>query len=85
MLCCVPSLVQLFANPMEYSLTDSSVHGIFKARILELVAISYSRDLPHPRIKPLVPPALEGRFFTTVPSGKYKLQLGSAVYKENPH
>ena len=30
-------------NPMDYSPPDSSVHGIFQARILEWVAISYSR------------------------------------------
>ena len=28
-------------NPMDYSLPDSFVHGIFQARILEWVAISY--------------------------------------------
>ena len=31
---------------MDYSLPDSSVHGIFQARVLEWVAISFSRDLP---------------------------------------
>ena len=30
----------------------SSVHGIFQARILDWVAISFSRDLPDPVIKP---------------------------------
>ena len=52
-------------------LPDSAVRGIFKARILEQVAIS-SSDLPHPGIKPAFfeSPALAGRFFTTVPSGK---------------
>ena len=32
-------------NPMDCSLPGSSVHGIFQARILEWVAISYSRSL----------------------------------------
>jgi hypothetical protein len=31
----------LFCNPMNYSLPSFSVHGIFQARILEWVAISY--------------------------------------------
>ena len=31
-------------DPMDYSLPGSSVHGIFQARILEWVAISYSRN-----------------------------------------
>ena len=30
-----------------YSLPDSSVHGIFQARILEWVVISYSIDMPY--------------------------------------
>ena len=36
-------------NPMDYSLPGSSVHGIFQARILELVAISNSRRSSQPR------------------------------------
>ena len=31
-------------DPMDYSQPGSSVHGIFQARILECVVISYSRD-----------------------------------------
>ena len=30
-------------NPMDFSRPDSSVHGLFQARILEWVAISFSR------------------------------------------
>ena len=37
------SRVRLFCDPMDYSLPDSSVHGISQARILELVAISFSK------------------------------------------
>ena len=40
---CMLSHAQLFATPMDYSLPGSFVHGIFQARILEWVAISYSR------------------------------------------
>jgi len=32
-------------DPMDCSLPGSSVHGIFQARVLEWVAISYSRQL----------------------------------------
>ena len=39
-------------DPMDYSLPDFSVHGIFQARILEWVAIPSPRDLPDPGIKP---------------------------------
>ena len=34
-------------SPMDCSLTGSSVHGIFLARVLEWGAISFSRDLPN--------------------------------------
>ena len=49
----------------------SSVHGVFQARILEWIAISFSRDLPNPEIETasLVFPALVGRVFTTAPPG----------------
>ena len=55
-------------NPMYCTLPVSSAHGIFQARILEGVAISYSKDLPNPQTEPtsLVPPA----FFITLPPGK---------------
>ena len=36
-------------NPMDCSLPGSSVHGIFQARILERVAISFSRGTSRPR------------------------------------
>ena len=47
----------------------SSVRGIFQARMLEWVAISYPGDCPDPGIEPEFP-VLAGRFFTTVPPGK---------------
>ena len=37
---------------MDCSPSDSSVHGILQARILEWVAISFSRDLPDPGMEP---------------------------------
>ena len=39
-----------FCNPMDCSPPGSSVHGILQARILEWVAISFSRDLSKPGI-----------------------------------
>ena len=39
-------------DPMECRPPGSSVHGVLQARILECVAISSSRDLLHPGIKP---------------------------------
>ena len=36
-------------DPMDYSLPRSSIHGIFQARLLEWVAISFSRGSSQPR------------------------------------
>ena len=52
---------------MDNSLSDSAVHGILQARILEWVAVPFAGDLPNPGIElvSLICPALTGRFFTT--------------------
>ena len=70
--CSVTHSCLTLCDPMDCSWPGSSVHGIFQARILEWVAISYPRDLSDPWIKPssLVPPASASRFFTTAPPGK---------------
>ena len=44
-------------DPMDCSLPGSSVHGILRARVLEWVAISFSRGSSQPRIEP-GPPTL---------------------------
>ena len=49
--------------PMDCSLPRSSVHGIFQARILEWVAISFSRGSYQPRDQTWVS-RIEGRWFT---------------------
>ena len=41
-------------NPMDYRLPGSSVHGILQARILEWVAISFSRGSSGPRDRTLI-------------------------------
>ena len=50
-------------GPMDCSLLGSSVHGIFQARILEWVAISFSRGSSHFREWTRVS-HIAGRFFT---------------------
>ena len=50
---CAQSCLTL-CNPMDYSPPGSSVHGIFQARILEWVAISFSRRSSLPRDRTLV-------------------------------
>ena len=48
-------------DPMDCSLPGSSVHGIFQARILEWVAISFSRGSSRPRNRTQVS-RITGRF-----------------------
>ena len=57
--------VQLFETPMDSSPPGSSVHGILEARILEQVAISFSRGSSQPRDQPesLASPTLADGFF----------------------
>ena len=50
-------------DPMNYSLPGSSIHGIFQARVVEWVAISFSRGSSQPGIQPRSH-ALKGRHFT---------------------
>jgi len=46
-----------------------TVHGILQARILEWVAVFFSRDLPNPGIKPRSP-ALKADSLPAEPPGK---------------
>ena len=59
-------------DPMGCGPPGSSVHGILQARILEWVAIFFSRGSSQPRTEPGSPvsPALAGGFFTAEPPGK---------------
>ena len=59
----VAQLCLTLCDPMDCSLPASSIHGIFQARILECVAISFSRRSSQPRDWTQVP-HIPGRFFT---------------------
>ena len=50
-------------EPMDYSLRGSSVHGILQARILEQVAIPFSRESSPPRDRTQLS-CTTGKFFT---------------------
>ena len=65
------SLSCLLCNPRHCSLPGSTVHGILQARILEWVAILFSRDPPNPGIEPRSP-TLQGDSLPSEPSGKPK-------------
>ena len=64
------SHVWLFCDPMEYSPPGSSVQEILQARMLEWLAISFSRGSSQPRNQICIS-SLAGRFFATrEPPGK---------------
>ena len=67
----VAQLCPTLCDPMDCSLSGSSIHGIFKARILEWVAISFSRGSSRPRIEP-GSPALQADALPSEPPGKPK-------------
>ena len=67
----VPSCVGFFCDPMDCSLSGSSVHGIFQARMLEWVAIAFSRGSSRPRDRTQVSGiSCNGRYSSTEPPGK---------------
>ena len=57
--CSVPQSCLTLCDPMDYSPPGSSVPGIFQARILEWVAISFFRVSPWPKDRTHGSPALK--------------------------
>ena len=65
---------------MNCSPPGSSVHGIFQARILEWIAISYFRGSSQPRDESVsLVSALAGGFFTTAPPGKPMVYVNNGI------
>ena len=64
----VSQLCLTLYDPMDCRLPGSSVHGLFQARVLEWVAISFSGDLPNPGIEP-GSPTLQGYALPSEPPG----------------
>ena len=63
------SRVWLFCDPMDFSPPGSSVRGISQTRILEWVAISFSKGSSQPRNWTCAS-CIAGGFFTAEPPGK---------------
>ena len=80
--CSVTQSCPALCDPMDCSPPGSSDHGILQARILEWVAIPFSRDLPNPEMEPtsLMSPALAGRFFTTAPPGTHTYTSRASLF-----
>ena len=66
--CLVAQWDPTLCDPMGYSPSGSSVHGILQARILEWAAISCSRGAS--RLTDRTRVSCIGRFFTAAPPGK---------------
>ena len=86
----VAQLCPTLCDPMDHSLPSFSVHGVFQARILEWVAISFSRGSSPPRDRTQVS-SIAGRCFTlwatreapnTVKWLFYTLNLGRFVLQQ---
>ena len=82
----VAQLCLTLRSPMDCSPSGSSVHGILQARILEWVAISFSRGSSHPRGQTQVSCIFcNGRqifFLPLLPSGKPVYVHGMALFHE---
>ena len=63
------SHVRLFETPMDCSPPGSSIHGTLQARVLEWVAISFSRGSSDPGIEPRSP-AVQAAALPSEPLGK---------------
>ena len=61
--CEVAQSCPTLCDPMDYSISGSSVHGIFQARVLEWIAIAFSRGSSWPRNRTRVS-RIAGRRFT---------------------
>ena len=59
----VAQLCPTLCDPMDCSLPGISVHGVFQARVLEWVAIAFSRGSSQPRDQTWVS-CIVGRCFT---------------------
>ena len=73
-----------FCDPMDCSLPGSSVHGIFQARILELVAVPFSRGYSQPRDRIQVS-CRAGRFFTSWATRKAQMCIRRAFLDPPAH
>ena len=69
-------------DPMDYSLPGSSIHGIFQARVLEWVAISFSRGSAWPSNRTWVS-ALQADALLSESPGKPNICKYNFQYNQN--
>ena len=76
--CLVAKLYSTLCNSMDCSRRGSTVHGISQARILEWVAISFSRRSSQPRDHTCVS-CMAGKFFITESPAKPNSGVGKTI------
>ena len=72
--CVIAQSYLTLCNPLDCSLPGFCVHGILQARLLECVAITFSRDLPNPGFEP-GSPTLQADSLPTEPPGRSQIGL----------
>ena len=80
----VAQLCPTFCDPVDCSLSGSSVHGIFQARVLEWIAISFSRGSARPRNRTRVS-WIAGRRFTVLATREALKLYTYIIYMYNIH
>ena len=78
----VAQLCPTLCDPIDCSLLGSCVHGVLQARVLEWVAMPFSRGSSRLRDRPQVSNTA-GRFFTTEPPEKEIVRVLSKSPEEN--
>ena len=79
--CCLVARSHLtLCDPSDLGLPGSSVHGISQARILEEVAISFSRESSRPKNETHVS-CTAAEFFTAEPPGKPQKAASSSLFQ----
>ena len=81
--CSVAQSCPTLCSSMDCSPPGSSAHGIFQARILEWVAISFSRESSQPRDQTRISYVswLAGKFFTTCVTWEVQCKSAIIIYK----
>ena len=82
-ICEVTQSCPTLCDPMDCSLPGSSVHGILQARVLEWVAISFSRASSRPRDQTQVS-LIGGRRFTMLTTLQNTPKSATLNLQKNP-
>ena len=79
---CVCSVVPTLCSPVDCRPLGSSLHRTFQARILEWVAVSFSRGVSQPKYQTQVS-CTAGRFFTTELLGLPRMPFSSVQFSRS--